>query len=148
MSERPGHDQYYLSLLEGVASRSTCARRKVGAIFVDRRGRAIAMGYNGVPSRWPHCDQFPCAGATDKPGDTTRCMAVHAEVNALLNCTLSPEDVDTVYVSCSPCVACSKMLMNLPNLRRVVCLGPYAEDSTWMLKQTGIETVFAELLGP
>ena len=136
------HDQYYLRMLGNVADRSTCVRRKVGAIFVDGRGRAVSMGYNGVPSGFGHCTDEPCAGAKDPPGDTRRCMAVHAEVNAALNCTVSLDEVEAVYCSCSPCFVCAKMLANFRSLKRVVVLGAYAEsDGELVLIKAKIEVV-------
>jgi len=84
---RPNHDQYFLEMLELVAARSTCCRRSVGAILVDERNRILATGYNGTPQNFGHCTkESPCPGGSDSAGDTSRCLAVHAEVNAILQC--------------------------------------------------------------
>jgi dCMP deaminase len=122
---RPSHDQYYLNMLELVAARSTCARRAVGAIFVDERHRVLAMGFNGVPVGLTHCIDTPCAGRFDQAGQTDRCEAVHAEVSALLTCH-RPDLIHTLYVSCEPCFNCAKILCNT-SLKRIVCLQPYAD---------------------
>jgi len=138
-------DEYFLQLLKLVSSRSTCVRRSVGAIITDERRRVLAMGYNGVPQKFPHCELFSlCPGAEDPSGDTRRCMAVHAEVNAILQCSRL-DLARTIYVSCSPCFACAKMLCNTA-IRRVVCLEPYADEGAEVLKSAGIRIVIADQL--
>jgi dCMP deaminase len=69
---------------------------------------------------------FPhrCPGATSKSGtDLDSCQAIHAEQNALLQC----EDVysiDTAYVTASPCITCTKLLLNT-SCRRIVYRDEY-----------------------
>lgn len=109
--------EYYQQLLVNIATRSTCARRQVAAIITDKVGHVLSTGYNGVPKDYPHCIDEPCAGAKDRSGDTSRCMAVHAEQNALMQCT-KPDQAHNMYVSCVPCFVCSKMIAN----SRVECL--------------------------
>jgi dCMP deaminase len=122
---RPSRDEYYLKILDLVAARSTCARRAVGCIFTDAVGHVLSMGYNGVPVGWPHCTDRPCKGATDEPGQTDRCMAIHAEDNALLQCHRL-DLLHTAYVSTTPCFQCAKRLCNTP-LRRLVYVEDYAD---------------------
>lgn len=119
------HDEYYLKMLSLVAQRSTCARRAVGAIIVDEKHRVLSTGYNGVPNNFMHCITHPCLGASDPSGDTRRCMAVHAETNAVLQCSRL-DLAHTIYVSCAPCFSCAKMLCNT-NIKRVVCLEDYSD---------------------
>ena len=52
---RPSRDSVYLKIAELIATRGTCARRQVGCVLVDKRGRILATGYNGVASGRPHC---------------------------------------------------------------------------------------------
>ncbi len=128
MSSRPGLDDYYLGLLKNVASRSTCGRRQVAAIVTDVKGRVLATGYNGVPSKVPHCTDSPCPGAKDAHGDTSRCFAVHAEQNALLQCEGNLERAYNLYCSCTPCFTCAKLIANT-NIKRVLCTEEYADLS-------------------
>ncbi len=73
-------DFYFLKMALLVSERGTCARRKVGSIFVNKRNHVIATGYNGNPSGFPHCTDKPCAGANSLPGtDLDKCEAIHAE---------------------------------------------------------------------
>ena len=59
---------------------------KVGAIITDKENHVLSTGFNGPPGGFDHCTSNPCAGANDKAGDTSNCMALHAEVNAVLQC--------------------------------------------------------------
>lgn len=133
---RPSRDEYFVQMLDLVASRSTCARRAVGAIIIDEIGHILSTGYNGVPRGFQHCTETPCLGATDKPGDTSRCDATHAEMNALLQC-FRLDLAHTIYVSCSPCFTCAKLIANT-SIRRVVCCEMYADEHE-VLREAGIE---------
>lgn len=137
MGSRLGHDAYYLELLKLLAARGTCPRRQVAAVLVDERYRVLSTGYNGVPPGFEHCVDVPCPGAGDASGDTRRCYAVHAEVNAVLQCSRL-EAARTLYVSCTPCFACAKMLA-CTSIRRIVCREPYSDlDGLRVLELAGI----------
>lgn len=120
-------DQYFIKLLALVAARSTCARRAVGAIITDKGGHVLATGYNGTPAGYFHCDgvAYKCQGADDPPGDTRRCLAIHAEQNALLQCHRL-DLAHHLYVSCVPCFTCTKLILNT-NLQYVVVAADYAD---------------------
>ena len=136
------HDEYYLEILKVVAARSTCVRRAVGAILVDERYKVLSTGYNGVPSGFSHCIDVPCLGARDTPGDSSRCMAIHAEVNVIVQCARL-DLARILYVSCTPCFTCAKMLCNTP-VRRIVSAEEYSEsDGLNVLRQAGIELSIA-----
>ena len=105
-------DFYFLKMALLVSERGTCARRKVGSIFVNKRNHVIATGYNGNPSGFPHCTDKPCAGANSLPGtDLDKCEAIHAEQNALLQCK-NVHEIDRVYTTLEPCIHCVKLLLN------------------------------------
>lgn len=114
-------------MLKLVAARSTCIRRKVGAIITDRDGHVLSTGYNGVPKNFDHCIDVPCLGAGSKPGDTSLCMAVHAEQNALLQCA-DLSRAYAMYCSCTPCFICSKMIANT-EIQTVLCVEEYADKT-------------------
>lgn len=122
-------DEYFLQMAELVSTRSTCIRRSVGCVLVNRRKHVLATGYNGVPAGAPHCNEkapkfepygsrslteYPnaCPGAGSPSGeDLEACYAIHAEQNALLQCK-DVWDIHTVYLTTSPCVTCVKLFMN------------------------------------
>jgi dCMP deaminase len=107
-----------------VAEMGTCARRRVGCVIVDAFNRQVSDGFNGVASGLPHCNEgHPCSAAGAMSGvDLDFCDACHAEQNALIRCA-DPSLASTVYVTCSPCVSCVKLLMGT-GIYRIV----YAEE--------------------
>jgi dCMP deaminase len=135
------HDQYYLQMLALVAARCTCPRRQVGAIIVDADHRVLSTGFNGVPRGFPHCidtggaTDAACLGRQDKHGDTSRCLAVHAEANAILQCSRL-DLARTIYVSCTPCFECAKLLANT-QIREIVALEEYTGAGLDVLLNAG-----------
>ena len=127
---RPSRDQWAMSLAGLTALRSTCLRRQVGAVLVNTMGHVVATGYNGVAAGMPHCNEP--TGMQDDPESNTRslvyrnacpgaaspsgtnldgCQAIHAEQNALLQCR-DVYSIHTCYVTTSPCITCTKLLLN------------------------------------
>jgi dCMP deaminase len=137
---RPTITEWAFQVLESYAKRGTCIRRKAGALALDEYHRIIGLGMNGVPRGMPHCIQTPCAGAEDPKGDTRWCLAIHAEVNMIMNAISSPTKIVTVYTSVTPCFECAKVLANLPNLKRVISMATYADRrGVDLLVEAGIE---------
>lgn len=131
-------DEYFLNMLKLVAARSTCPRRAVGAIVTDEHGVILGTGYNGTPRGITHCGEVyesiegsqvlsSCKAASDPRGDTSRCWAAHAEVNALLQCGANLPRVHTLYITCSPCFSCAKYIVNA-GVQRVVTTQLYAGE--------------------
>lgn len=121
---RPTHEATMLGLALVIAQRSTCRRRRVGAVLTDDNGRVLSMGHNGVAKGQPHCLATPCPGATQAPGQGLElCEALHAEQNALMFCG-NIMKVHTAFVTASPCVHCLKMLLNT-SCERIVFLEEY-----------------------
>lgn len=132
---RPTLDEYLMSMAKLAATRTTCIRRGVGCVLANERGHVLAVGYNGVASGQPHCNEKvitlaqgygaawlgkhpnACQGHDLPPGKDS-CEAVHAEQNALLQCR-NPWEIATAYVTLSPCKPCVKLLMNT-SCRRIV----------------------------
>ena len=107
---RPPKDAVYLAMATVMAERSTCMDKQVGCIIINKKNEIIATGYNGAPRGFEHCcDLGRCT--KEETGNPLKCLAAHAEENALLQCRV-PEQIHTVYVTLSPCVACTRLLMN------------------------------------
>lgn len=130
MSREP-IERYLMRILDEVATRATCPRRKVAALIVDERNRILGTGYNGVPGSMPHCIDTPCPGAADKTGDTSNCYAVHAETNALLNCHDLNRAV-AMYCTTQPCFICAKMIANTP-IKKVYYQHAYADGRAFVV---------------
>ena len=113
---RPSWDEYFMGITEMVAQRSTCLRRKVGAILV-RDKRIIATGYNGAPAKVSHCLDIGCLREQQGIPSGERhelCRGLHAEQNAIIQAALHGFSVEgaTLYCTNMPCSICSKMLIN------------------------------------
>ena len=125
---RPSLDEYFLEMARLVATRSTCVRRNVGCVLVDKRRRVLATGYNGVARNVPHCIDVNCAGASSASGtDLDKCHAIHAEQNAIIQCS-DVDKIETAYITTSPCVACTKLFLNT-GCRRLVFIEEYTNTS-------------------
>lgn len=109
---RPSKKSYFLSMARLVSTRSTCVRRQVGCILVDKNNFVLATGYNGVGKGQVHCITTPCAGANFPRGKgLDKCEAIHAEQNALLQCK-DTQKISKAYITMSPCITCGKLLLN------------------------------------
>jgi len=105
-----------MDIVELVSRRSTCLRRRVGAILV-RDKRILATGYNGPPAGITHCSEVGCL--RDKLGVPSGerhelCRGLHAEQNAIIQAALYGVSTKgaTVYCTNHPCIICSKMIIN------------------------------------
>jgi dCMP deaminase len=99
-----------LTLTGVLARRATCRKLSVGCVLVDTNNKILGTGYNGVPGGMVHCTDQPCAGV-HAPKGSDLCEAVHAEQNALLQCS-DVTRIYTAYVTHAPCMRCTKLLLN------------------------------------
>ena len=128
--KRPSWDEYFLEIAELIATRSTCLRRKVGAVLVKDK-RILATGYNGAPSGIAHCEVAGCLRETLKIPSGERhelCRGLHAEHNALLQAALhgvSTKDA-MLYLTNQPCIICAKMIINA-GIKEIIYVGDYPD---------------------
>ena len=119
-------DEYYLSIAEAVLARSTCLRRKYGAVIV-KDDEIISTGYNGSPRGAVNCcDVGRCYRAERAIPHGERyeaCVAVHAEANAIISASrrdmigatlyLAGQEADgTPIADIAPCVMCQRLIAN------------------------------------
>ncbi len=140
---RPNWDEYFLEIARIVSKRSTCLRRKVGALIVKDR-RILATGYNGTPTGIRHCAQVGCLREKLNIPSGERhelCRGLHAEQNVLLQAALygiSLRD-STLYITNQPCIICAKMIINA-GIKEVVIAGNYPDKmAREFLDETGIK---------
>ena len=89
---RPGWDSYFMMIAGVAASRSTCLRRRVGAVIV-RDNHIISTGYNGAPKGLPHCGEVGCLRQQLGIPSGERheiCRGSHAEMNAIAQAAVVP----------------------------------------------------------
>ena len=123
---RPSWDSYFLEIATVVASRSTCLRRKVGAVLVKER-RLLTTGYNGAPVGLEHCLQRGCLRQEKGIPSGERhelCRGLHAEQNAIIQAALHGVSIKGADLYCTnyPCSLCAKMLINA-GVKRIVLRG-------------------------
>ncbi|NOY12943.1 MAG: cytidine deaminase [Deltaproteobacteria bacterium] len=140
--QRPSWDEYFMQITELVASRSTCMRRQVGALLVKEKN-ILATGYNGAPSGITHCDVTGCLRDRLKIPSGERhelCRGLHAEQNAIIQAARHGINIDGAMLYCtdSPCIICSKMLINAGVSGIVFKRGYPDQLSLQMLDEAGI----------
>lgn len=145
---RPSWQEYFMSITRLVASRSTCLRRKVGAILVKDH-RILATGYNGAPAGLRHCLEIGCLRDRLKIPSGQRhelCRALHAEQNVLIQAAYHGIAVAGAHLYCTnqPCVICTKMLINAGITRIYYGEGYPDELSAQMLEEAEIELIRLE----
>lgn len=98
--QRISKDKYYLNIAAAVATRSTCLKRRYGAVIV-KDDEIIATGYNGNPRGTFNCFDTGKCNRLNKPhnsGDYSDCYSVHAEQNAMLSASRSEMIGSTLYL--------------------------------------------------
>lgn len=112
MSEtKPSWDNYYLTIAIAASARSSCERSKVGAVVVTSQNRIASVGYNDAPPKRPGCEACPRRlSGVPSGSDYDNCVALHAEMNALLYCDRADLIGSTLYITRDPCVTCSKAI--------------------------------------
>ena len=139
MTEEKQHqlDQRYLRMAKIWAENSYCKRRQVGALVVKNQ-MIISDGFNGTPSGFENvCEE----------NDVTKPYVLHAEANAITKLARSHNSSEgsTIYITASPCIECSKLLIQA-GIKRVVYGEKYRlEDGLNLLRKAGIETTFIDM---
>ncbi len=131
-------DKSYLEMAHVWAKNSYCKRRQVGALIVKDR-MIISDGYNGTPSGFENICE-------DESGSTKQ-YVLHAEANAITKVAQSNNSSKdaTLYITDSPCVECSKLIIQ-SGIRRVVYDREYRiTDGLDLLKRAGVEVVHFEM---
>jgi len=130
-------DRRYMRMAQIWAENSYCQRRKVGALLVKDK-MIISDGYNGTPSGFEN--------ECEDENNASKPYVLHAEANAITKIARSHNSSDgaTLYVTASPCMECSKLI-----IQSGICRVVYGEkyrilDGIELLERAGIEVVFLE----
>lgn len=144
--KRPSWDEYFMGMAKLTSQRSTCLRRKVGAVIVKDK-HIIATGYNGAPRGLSHCAELGgCLREELNVPSGQRhelCRALHAEQNAIIQAATLGQSIEgaSIYITHQPCSICSKMIINAGIDRIVVDEGYPDELATNLLEEAGIKVV-------
>ena len=134
MNKRTGKNAYYLGIADSVLARSTCLRRKYGAIIV-KADEILSTGYNGAPRGRKNCSDI--GGCTRERLNIPSgqryelCRSVHAEQNAIISCARRDMLGSTMYlcgrdaktnevISAAPCSLCRRFILNA-GIEKIVC---------------------------
>lgn len=125
-------DLKYLQMAKVWSEMSYCKRKQVGVLIVKNR-TIISDGYNGTPIGFENCCE-------DENGNT-KWYVLHAEANAILKASKSTQSCDgaTLYTTLSPCIECSKLILQ-SGIKRVVFSKKHSNiDGLLMLKKANVE---------
>ena len=134
MDQRMSKDKYYLNIADAVLDRSTCLRRKYGAIIV-KNDEILSTGYNGAPRGRVNCSELGYCNREQLNIPSGQryelCRSVHAEANAIISASRRDMVGGTIYLvgrnaatgellnDATSCLMCRRMIINA-GLDRVV----------------------------
>ena len=137
--KRPSWDEFFMQQALGLAKRSTCIRRKIGAVMAVGK-RVVAQGYNGTVSGDSHCLDIGCLKDQHNIPSGQRqefCRAVHAEQNLFLQLAehgvaVRLSDNPKVYCTTFPCHVCAKMLVGI-GVKEIYYIEGYPDELSQQL---------------
>ncbi len=131
-------DRRYLQMARIWAQNSYCKRRQVGALIVKEK-MIISDGYNGTPAGFEN--------VCEDENNITKPYVLHAEANAITKVAKSNNSSEgaTLYITTSPCMECSKLIIQSGIRRVVFCDNYHSEEGVKLLKRAGIEVVYMEI---
>ena len=153
-SERISKINTYLNCAEVFAYRSTCIKRKYGAVIV-KDDVVISTGYNGAPRGMENCcdiGKCPRIERNLHQGDGyAMCRAIHAEANALLNCSRAQTIGADLYLvgvnprdnsihRAKPCPLCARTIIQA-GIRYVIMRTGEGEDDYIVVPSEQLEWV-------
>jgi dCMP deaminase len=128
---RISKDDYFMRIAEVVSLRSTCIKRKVGAVLV-KDSHILSTGYNGAPAGLKHCNPETCVRKNLKSGERPElCRGVHAEINCIIQAAIHGTSIKgetTIFSTTFPCMSCLKLLINA-GINRLVYKEGYAMEN-------------------
>ena len=138
MDKKQELDYRYLRMATIWSENSYCERRKVGALIVKDK-MIISDGFNGTPTGFEN--------VYEDQNNVSKPYVLHAEANAITKIARSGNNSDgaTLYVTDSPCIECSKLIIQA-GIKRVVYMREYRlTDGVDLLRRAGIEVVRYEV---
>jgi len=132
-------DKRYMRMALIWAENSYCVRRKVGALIVKDK-MIISDGYNGTPSGFEN--------VCEDENNVTKSYVLHAEANAITKVAKSHNSSlgATLYVTASPCMECSKLIIQAGIIRVVYSELYHNREGLDLLERAGIELFYLDKL--
>jgi dCMP deaminase len=110
---RPHWDNYFMRIAYVSRARSNCMKRSVGAVLVKHK-RIVSIGYNGTPVGMTNCNEGGCERCNSNKGqgeDLDKCLCIHGEESAILECGVKEAAGCTLYCTMYPCLWCAKIII-------------------------------------
>jgi dCMP deaminase len=127
LSKRISKDEYFMRMAEVASLRSTCIKRKIGAVLV-KDDHILSTGYNGAPSGFTHCTLNSCVRKSLNPGEKPElCRGVHAEINCIIQAAIHGTAIEgntALYTTTFPCMSCVKLIINA-GIKRLIYMEDY-----------------------
>ncbi len=145
MNDRPTWQKYFMEMAFLASQRSTCLRRKVGAVLV-RDNQILSTGYNGSPKNIAHCNETGCLREKlNVPAGEKHelCRGVHAEQNAIIQCAINGSSTRQAVLYCTnqPCSICAKLIINA-EIKTVYVAQSYPDKlAENMFEEAGVEMI-------
>ena len=109
---RPSWDEYFMAIVDVVATRSQCLRAHVGAVIVNRDHRILGTGYNNPRPGVLSCEEMGSCLIVDRAGHGPSCRrTIHAEINAAMHLVGKHEDDCIMYTKFAPCNPCLEFIV-------------------------------------
>lgn len=132
MMKRMSFDEYFIRMAKLASERTTCLRRKVGAVIVKDKS-VVSTGYNGPPRGAPSCEEKGgCMRQKLNIPSGQRhelCRAAHAEANAIVQAAKLGNSTENAVVYCTnfPCSLCVKLMINA-GIKEIVYVDGYPDE--------------------
>lgn len=117
MGARPNWSETWQGAARLFGDRSRCSLAKVGAVITTPDNRVVSQSYNGPAPTDPRADTAlqcanwcPRAQSKERTPDYSLCIAIHAEMNAVLRASWDDCQGATIWVTHSMCVNCAKVV--------------------------------------
>mgnify|MGYP003989707015 FL=1 len=135
--------QYFMEIAKLSAQRSKDPSTQVGACIVNTENKIVGIGYNGFPNGI-NDDELSWSREGNYL-DTKYPYVCHAEMNAIMNCTMLPKGC-SIYVTLFPCNECAKLIIQ-SGIKKVIYLSDKYKNtditiaSRTLLEKSGIEFI-------
>ena len=144
---KPPWDNYFMRIAYVSRARSNCMKRSVGAVLVKNK-RIVSIGYNGTPQGMTNCMEGGCERCNANMGkgeQLEKCLCIHGEESAILECGVHIAKGCTLYCTMFPCVWCAKIIIQA-GIAEIVFGEDYnMELSKKILCQAKIPTRYCDL---
>lgn len=143
MKKRPSWDEMFMFQAISCATRHTCLKRGVGTVIVKNK-KIIGSGYNGAACGLQSCRELGCCYyenlaqkeidsnggkfAEIKENFKIYCVAVHAEANAISQCTAQTARGSSLYITNYPCTRCTQDVIITHGIKEVKIWKSYLEN--------------------